>query len=156
MILVVCPSCRLCIRVMGDVEEINRLVGPDSDFWPDKFPCPSCEKPSYGILESEVDPREVNILRLVDLDPSQAFAAFHGLGLPEELNCTVGALTELLSQHSVRRVIGRNIIGTTRCTLDRLEMDDGSKIYFAAGADGACVYRIVKPHSYVENIDGGA
>jgi len=155
MILVLCTDCSLAVRIMGDPEEIDSLVGESSELWPDKFPCPECERQVRAFLEADVDPQIGLVTRIVDLSPQEAFAAFNGLGLPDELNCTIQALTDLLKEQPIKKIAGRNILGSTRCTVTHLELEDGSKVYLGAGAGGACVYRIVRPQSHVERVDGG-
>jgi hypothetical protein len=52
----------------------------------------------------------------------------------------------------VKRVHGKDIQGTSRSIIDFLELGDGSKVYLAASAEGATVYRVAKPISYVEEV----
>jgi hypothetical protein len=154
MILIICQPCALCIRIMGDPEEISHLIGEKSDFWPDKYVCPRCEKSCEGIAEIDVDPSAYLAVELVDVNAQEAFAAMHGMGLPHEGDCRKLVLEGLLKEQPVRKLHGRNIPHTNRCSVDCLELWDGSKLYFAAGAEGAVVYRITRPTSYVEKVDG--
>jgi hypothetical protein len=153
MILVTCEKCSLCIRIMGSAQEIDYLVGEHSDFWPDKFPCPQCEKPALGIFELEMNPNALGLFRVVDLNPQEAFAAFNGFGLPHELFCSAASLNSLLREQPIKRVAARDIPGTTRCRVDFFELWDGTLVYFGAGGEGAVVYRIVRPASYVEKVN---
>lgn len=155
MILIVCESCQLCLRVMGSREEVQSLVGEDSSFWPDQYPCPRCEKLIYAVRELEADPRIFGLLTLVDVNAGEAFAALNGMGLPEEGDCRRGVLEDLLRTHPVKKLSGKDIPGTNRCRVDFIELWDNTRLYFAAGAEGAVVYRVVRPRSYVEKIDGG-
>lgn len=156
MILIACEPCQLCIRVMGDAEEIEHLVGTRSDFWQERnYRCPICEQRSVAYLEREVDPRVYGFSRLVDLNPQEAFSAFMGLGLPEEGDCRKEVVEELLRTKKVKTVKGKNIPGTNRCRLDFVELEDGARLYFGAGAEGAVVYRVMLPPSYREKVDGG-
>ena len=136
-------------------DQVRHLVGEDSEFWPDKYPCPSCEKHVRGFVEFDVDPQVAVVIRFVDLSAEEAYAAFNGFGLPEEGNCTILELSKLFINQKVRAIAGSNVMGTTRSILRHIEFEDGTKIYFAAGADGACVYRMVKPFSYVEKLNDG-
>jgi hypothetical protein len=156
MILIVCEECELCLRVMGDPKEISFLLGPESDLWPDKFVCPKCEKSMRGFLELEADPRVLNFVDLVDLNPQEAFAAMNGMGLPSEGQCSQETVSTLLREHPIRRIKAVDIPNTNRCRLDSLELWDGTQVYLAAGAEGAVVYRIVRPTSYVEKVDGSS
>lgn len=156
MILIACEPCQLCIRVMGDVEEIEHLVGTRSDFWRERnYRCPVCEQRSVAYLEREVDPRVYGFSRLVDLNPQEAFSAFMGLGLPEEGDCRKEVVEELLRTKKIKGIKGKNILGTNRCRLDFVELEDGTRLYLGAGAEGAVVYRVMLPPSYREKIDGG-
>jgi len=154
MILIVCQPCSLCIRVMGDPKEISHLVGEKSDFWPDKYLCPRCDQACHGVAEIDAAPSVYSVLALVDVNAQEAFAALHGMGLPEEGDCRKDVLEELLREQPFRRLGGRDVPHTRRCLVDWLELWDGTKLYLAAGADGAVVYRIARPTSYVEKIDG--
>jgi len=154
MILIVCQPCFICLRVMGDPEEISPLVGEQSDFWPDKYVCPMCDKRCIGLKESDADPSVYSVLSLMDVNAQEAFAAMHGLGLPNETDCRHSVLEKLLKEQPVRKVHGKDVAHTNRCIVDWLELWDGSKLYFGAGAEGAVVYRISRPGSYVEKVDG--
>lgn len=165
MILVVCLPCAYAIRVMANVTdvlsatEVEQLVGRRSDFWPDRFPCVRCGKHAQGMREAEADPRVVEALELQDLTAQQAFAAFYGMGLPDEQRCSLESVQALLLENPVRKVHGKNVIGAERAIIDALELWDGTKLYFGAGAEGAVIYRTTRPVSYTakalkENNDG--
>ena len=152
MILVLCTACAIGIRVTGEPIEVDFLVGPSSEYWPDRFPCPVCSKLVTGFPEPLVDDRIALVTRIVDLNPQEAFAAFHGLGLPEELNCTIEAINKQVRLHAVKSFSGRNVFGTTRCIIDYVEFVDGSRVYLGAGAEGACGYRFVLAPSYAKKV----
>ncbi len=159
MILVLCMRCHLAIRIMPmlaanamSAREVNTLLGPDSLFWPDKFICVRCDKSATGMLERGADPRALAAMELIDLTPHEAFAAFNGLGLPEEQHCTLEVVQALLTEHPVRRVIGTTVKGQERTIVDALELWDGTKLYFSAGGEGAVIYRVVRPVSYVARV----
>ena len=154
MIIVVCLSCKRGLRIMpvralvSDMEQLDMLVGRNSEFWPDKFPCPFCDQKATGMLEHEAAAEGLQRLTLQDLTAEEAFAAFNGVGLPEETACGLATVSELLKGTPVRRVVGTNVMGKDRAIIDYLELWDGTRIYFGAGAEGACVYRIRPPFSY--------
>lgn len=152
MILILCLPCAFAMRVNGDPEEILPLVGPRSEYWPNKFTCPRCEKPAEGQLEAHVGGPALSRMEVVDLTAQEAIAAMHGLGLPVERACTIEEVQELLSEKKFKVARGTNIRGTTRCILDHLVLEDGTRIYLGASAEGATVYRITRPHSYVESL----
>lgn len=157
MIVVVCLPCELALRIMparaadaNSDAELETLVGRRSAYWPDKYPCPGCTKPATGMRETQADPRVLQVMKLHDLTPLEAYAAFHGLGLPGEQACTFEMIQELLLTHPVRRVVGRTIADTApaRSVIDHIELWDGTRVHLAAGLEGAVVYRVVRPTSY--------
>lgn len=160
MIVVTCLHCTLAIRVMprragqqADVRELRELVGDQSDFWPNKFPCPHCSKPCVGLMEELVDERAYALLKLHDLTPVEAFAAFSGMGFPEEQQCSMATLQELFKEQPVRKIIGSDVEGQARAVLDTIELWDGTKIHFGASPAGAVVYRIVRPPSLAAKVE---
>lgn len=106
-------------------------------------------------MEIETDPVSIRQLAVIDLTPEEAFAAFKGIGLPKEMQCSLETVSNLLKQQPIRKVVGTDIPGTTRCRLECLELWNGTKVYLGAGAEGAVVYRVSFPHSYVEINDVG-
>lgn len=152
MIVVVCSnaSCGTAIRVMGDALEINELVGPSSEFWPDKYICPTCEFPAAGVMEHDIDVRSLPKLR--DLEAQEFFQALNGMGLPEEQECTIDAVTQALITSRVVRVVGHSITNSKRFALEWLELEDGRRMYFAAGTHGATVYRLTLPVKHTEKV----
>jgi len=158
MILVVCMPCALAIRVLpqvGRMEELEELVGRRSIFWPDQFPCPRCGKMAKGILEGTADPRAMHLLEVRDLTAFEAFGAFSGLGFPDEQDCTLEVLHELLREQPIRKLHGANVKGSTRSVIESIELWDGTKIYLGASPDGAVAYRAARPPSAVERISRG-
>jgi hypothetical protein len=155
MIIVTCLPCELAIRVMptnigqsSTMRELEELVGQKSDFWPDKFPCPACGKHATGMREREADARVLALMTLRDVTPQEAFAAFNGLGFPDEQKCSLGEVEALLREQPVKKIIGSNVTGAQRTIIDSLELWDGTKVHFAAAAEGAVIYRITRPISY--------
>lgn len=152
MILIACLNCGFGIRVMPScvtdprsIQEVHQLVGEHSTFWPDQFKCPRCGNPARGMLEQKADPKAVALLELRDLTPHEAFQAFNNLGLPEEQDASLAEVQRLLLKYPVCKVVGSDVAGMKRTILDSLELLDGTRVYFGAGSEGACIYRIVKP-----------
>jgi hypothetical protein len=150
MILLLCLPCGTGLRLNGNQGEVLALVGPMIGDWPD-LNCPTCQKKLKGLFESQLA-GEVDRLKIYDVTPQEAIAACHGLGFPVERACTIEEVNELLSTRAVKKIVGENIRGTTRCIVDHLVLSDETKIYLGASTDGATVYRITRPHSYVESI----
>ena len=153
MILIVCVKCCCALRVSGDSDEVHALVGQTSSFWPDKFRCYQCDGEAMGVLELAFQHRVP--ITIVEVSAQEAFAAIHGLGLPMEQQCKKEDLELLLREQPVKRVVGKDIVGSTRCMLDYFELWDGSKVYFGSAAEGAIIYKITRPHSYVKQVEDG-
>lgn len=150
MILILCPKCRCALRVTGDVAEMHALVGPGSEFWPDKFACFKCEGPAQGFLESEIELKAA--VEIKDVSPGEAYAAIHGLGVMQERDISTEIVRELLSTHPVRRVVCKDIIGAARVMVETIELWDGTRLHFGASNEGAVIYRVTQPHSYVKEM----
>jgi hypothetical protein len=153
MILIICPKCRCGLRVTGEHEEVHSLVGQASDFWPNKFECYRCGKPAAGVMELEFESKLP--IDLIEVNPQEAFAAVQGFGLPSERMCDKLTLNELLEEQRVTKVVGKDIVGSQRVMVDYLELADGSRIYLGSSNEGAVVYKITRPHSYVEALKEG-
>ena len=160
-LLIICLPCSLALRVMparvgsmNSQRELRELVGEGSTFWLDKYPCPACEVHTSAVAEIQVDPRVLSELTVLDVTPHEAFAALHGMGLPEEQKCSLERVEELLREQPIRRVIGSTVEGAPpRTTLDALELWDGTKLYFAGtSGTGAVIYRITRPVSYTKKV----
>lgn len=150
MILIVCATCCCALRVTGDLEEVAFLVGERSDLWPDKFECFRCGGKAEGVPELSFESSVP--LDLVEVSPHDALLAAQGFGLPAERTCDKLTINELLQQHTVKRVAGKDIIGSNRVVVDFLELVDGSRVYFGSSNEGAVIYRVTRPHSYVEAV----
>lgn len=150
MIFILCPRCRCALRVTGDAAEVYSLVGPESDFWPDKFMCFKCMKPAHGFLEGEVSIQAQ--IEVHEVSAQEAIAAIHGLGLPSEREVDKLIVDALLREHPVRRIAGKDVPGGQRVLLDYIELWDGTRLHFGGSNDGAVIYRITRPHSYAEKV----
>ena len=150
MILIVCPACTTALRVTGDHEEADSLVGQNSDFWPDKFECWSCRGKAAGIMELEFTSQVP--LTLINVSPHEALLAVTGSGLPGERACDKVTVEQALREHPVLRIAGKDILGTQRVLIDYIELWDGSRVYLGASNEGAVVYKITRPHSYAAQV----
>lgn len=146
--LVPCLNCYTVVRVMDDVTTLAILVGNRSEYWPDKYTCVACGKNCTAISEGDAAPEALQRMKLRDLNAEEFLAALSGLGTPDEMICDAVTVTDLLAK-KIKTVNGYNIPNTTRFLLESLELEDGTKLHFGAGALGACVYRITRPISYV-------
>lgn len=146
MIYIVCLDCKSALRVVGDIDEVRSLIADDSEWYPDKYPCWKCSaraKLMYSI-ESNALPQ----LDMRDLTPQEAFLALSGVGLPEEQDCSVTAVTSVLKRATIMEVVVRPIRNSSRSCLDCLILSDGTKVYLGSSVHGATVYRIATPHHY--------
>ena len=85
------------------------------------------------------------------LTVEEAFHAFNGVGLPGEQECSAARVAELLKTNVVKDVSVRHISGTSRCVLDRIQLNNDVVLYLGASTHGACVYRVKEPGSYAGN-----
>ncbi len=151
MIVVPCAKCYAAVRVLGDASEVDRLVGEQSDFWPDQYPCLECGEVGRAHREVSVEAEALRRLRVRDLSAQDYFAALHGLGTPDEMTCDAVTVTEWLAKHGVR-VSARTASGTRRAVVDFLEIDGGVRIYFGSSPRGAVVYRIRRPIHHTKQV----
>lgn len=152
MMVAVCLPCKAGFRVKG--ADVDALLGPSSEFWPDGFTCPHCSKPAHGYLENEVSEAVYAILEIRDLTAVEAYAALTaGVGLPEDRDCRKEVLEAVVKEVPIRRVIGRDLPNTKRFEIDYLELWDGTRIYFGASANSAIIYRVTRERS--RGVSGG-
>jgi len=141
MIVFACQKCSHSIRTVG--EDAEALLGQDSIWWPDRYPCPFC-----GALTS-MSLNAVGVV--VDLTPQEAMAAFGGLGLPLERECGELAVKHAFDSMRVKAVHTK-MVNRKCCCLESIEFEDGTKLYLGSSFYGAVVYRIAKPHSYTSSV----
>ena len=153
MIFIACNKCNHALFVSGDEREVSILVGPNSDFWPDKYRCASCGTlGAQACLSPEVDPVVLATRIVSNVTAEEAFAALNGLGLPEERVCSEELIEALFERQGIK-VKGRQLCGNLpRYILDSLTFADGTCVHLGASSYGAILYRVVKPHSYVDAV----
>jgi hypothetical protein len=157
MMLVVCSSitCKTVTRIYaGSVSELTGLVGERSEWWPNKYQCPSCNEQATAAYEGRVDPNEFQGFNVRELEAADFFRFMMGVGLPEEQDCRLEVLVEIFKAGKVAKIAGHSIKGTKRYCVDWLEMEDGTKLYFGASAHGATVFRITKRPNFSEQVTG--
>lgn len=149
MIFVACSNdaCMFTARILvAEAGEADLLVGPSSDWFPDKYPCPVCGE--RCVISASIDAGR----RFVDLSVREAFMAFAGAGLPSEQECSATAVRALLEGAQISKAHTRHISGSNRCCLDRIELQDGTIIHIGASALGASVYRVQRPEKYADKV----
>jgi hypothetical protein len=155
MIIIACTSCSFAMRVEASSEmEISGLVGDLSEFYPDKYPCPGegCKEMARAFAPGEISLRAAEQLKIIEVTAPEAFAALYGLGLPKERSCYLDEVRAMFSV-GVKKLAGKDLPGTTRCMIDHIELNDGTKVYLGASAEGATIYRVTRQVSYVENVE---
>jgi hypothetical protein len=152
-LVIICSGCGAIFRMLGGgiYDDGVQLVGPKSEWWPDKYVCPRCGAQAAG-ADEETLPRSIQTASIIDLTYIEMFSALSGFGLPDERPSSVENVAETLRSSPVKRVAGRNIANTERCMVDFIELDSGVRIYFGASTHGAVIYRIVKPISYASRV----
>lgn len=152
MWLFICTSrsCLAAFRAIGEVGEAESLLSETQ--WPTGYKCPSCGQPLLRGEEQEIDPATLAALEIRTLEVQELFRALSGVGLPEERQCSLKEVQELLREQPIRKVTGHDIRGSEHCCLEWLELWDGTKVYFAASSHGAIIYRIVRPTKFTERV----
>jgi hypothetical protein len=117
-------------------------------------PCLHCGKPAVAINELNVDDSLRDRWKLRDLTETEFFAATEGMGLPEEQQCDLLTIQNLLHQARVVSMVGASLPGTTRSVIYCIRFDNGYALHLAAGAQGATAYRLVKNESYANKLLG--
>ena len=150
---VLCQGCGSMFRVLGtdDSSSVSLLVGENSEFWPDKYTCPSCGGNAVGYHEESL-PRAFQTIAIIDLSAEELFSALHGLGLPNEGAPSAKVVTHLLLTEKIASVVVRDIPNTGRCAVDSITFASGMRLNLAASAQGAVVYRVVHAPSYAARI----
>jgi hypothetical protein len=137
--------CAFVARILvEDDQEADQLVGPSSDWYPDRYPCPLCGE---RCVFSTKCLKEGGNIR--DLSVREAFIAFNGVGLPGEHECSASRVQQLLTEHRVTEATTRHISGTPRCVLSKITLENGIVLHLGSSVHGAVVYRISEPSSYV-------
>lgn len=152
MILIACTHCRKALRVTGELDELEPLVGQRSEYWPDKYPCYCCGGTAAGFLVPEISEAAHASLSITDVTPQEAFAALNGLGLPDERTCCAEVVEPFFEKQGIK-VHGFQPRGTMRYLVSELEFPDGTKMFFGTSPQGALIYRITKKHSYLKAVE---
>jgi len=149
MITLTCQGCRTALRTVGEEVEVRNLVGPECDWYPDEYPCPVC--PGKMEYQTAITGSALAAMRVHDVTPQEAFAALSGLGLPAERDCGETAVLKAF-ERPIRSLGTRQLPGKNRTAIDWIEFEDGTRMFLASGIDGAVVYRIAPPRSFVQEV----
>lgn len=143
MIIIACKDCGTAVRVTGEHEELSHLLGEQNpDWYPSKYPCPTALCRGKAEFMEGIEPAALRLLNVYDLTPHEAFAAFNGLGLPEERDCGPTAVKDALMRSGIKDVDVRLIRGSNRSVIYNLTLKDGTILYLGSSPFGATVYRM--------------
>lgn len=151
MIIIACLKCNVALRTVGEDAEVHQLVGQGSEWYPDKYPCPTDGCPGPAEYCTGIQPSALAAMTLYEVTPQEAFSAFEGVGLPPERDCGETAV-RLAFEKKIVGLGTRQLHGKNRTVVTWIEFEDGTRAYFGASSEGALVYRLSKRFSYVENV----
>lgn len=152
MIAILCQPCGKGIVVTpGDDGEVENLFFEEGEL-SRTLACPFCG----GDRLHKLDAAQTSTLEVQELTPKEAFAAFSGLGFPDEQDCSPTAVATALTSSPVKTVTARPIKGSHRALIEIIELENGTKLFFGASVHGASVYRISRPRSYAEEVLRGS
>lgn len=142
-------SCNFVAGISSQgLVEIEALIGPNSEWYPDKYPCPKCG--ASCVLQKTCPPAAGSITYL---SAQEAFCAFSGAGLPVEQECGFSYVEKVLRTKRIVSVAGRQVRGTKHCLIDSLLLEDGTILFLSASAHGACVYKVQGSAAFTEAMD---
>lgn len=141
MLYIACrnPKCAFAIQVTGNPEDIDELLSTGTQV----LLCPECR--AACTEATSVDDAVLKARTFRPLTPVEAHLALSGMGYPDERDCTLTTLAEVLTGKRILRVHLRPIQGTKRCTLEHLTLEDGTTVFIAGSGCGATIYRVRKP-----------
>jgi hypothetical protein len=155
MITLACTKCFVALRMSGEFGEMDFLVGMKSDWYPDRYPCPTSGCGGTMTLTDVIDSKDVEKLRIYDLSPQEAFQALHGMGLPKERECSAELVLETLVGGKVTAVDIQDLAGSNRSVIHSLVLESGHRLYLGSSPFGAVVYRVAPPRSHVQELEDG-
>jgi hypothetical protein len=153
LITLACLDCRLALRTVGDHGEIDGLL-IHTEWYPDRYPCPRSGCSGLMTLTDAIASSELDRLEMHDLSPQEVFQALQGMGLPSEKDCSVAHVQEALLQKRVLSLDIRSVSGTARSVVYSILLEDGVRVYFGSGPQGATVYRIAPKRSLTQEVLG--
>ena len=136
-----CATCLTVVRVIGDVEEYQRLIVGHPQ-WHAGRPCfiEGCHGKMSGCLPDAA----AHAHRFMELTPEQFFRALCGGGTPAEVDVREEQVRELFLSSKTVSVDLHTMMGDHRVILDRLHLDNGTTLHFAGTGAGALIYKVTK------------
>ena len=153
MISIAWPAAGTLIRSSGNDEELSMLIGPKSDWYPDKYPHPNPDVKELGTYVEAVQSTAIGSLEIHDLTVQEAFSALHGLGLPDERDCGACSVGEVFFSQKVTGVDLEQLRGSNRCVVRSITFDDGTVLSLGSAAEGAVIYRKHNKRKHVEGLN---
>jgi hypothetical protein len=153
MITLACLKCQVALRLSGEFDEMDFLVGMKSDWYPDRYPCPTGGCGGTMTLTDTIASVDLEKLRVHDLNPQEAFQAMHGMGLPKERECSAELVLKTLVGHLVTSVDIQDLRGSNRSVIHSLTLENGVRLYLGSSPFGAVVYRVAPPRSHVQELE---
>jgi hypothetical protein len=148
VIAIVCIACKKGIAITpGEDGEVEALFFSEGRV-ARELACPSCQ--ATALTHEDVSHLTADSYR--ELTAMEAHAAFSGLGFPGEADCGSSALEAALINKTIVGAVVRPIRGSHRCVLQQLQLSDGTSIFLSSSVQGAIVYRIARPESYVTEV----
>ena len=138
-------SCGAVVRVSGQLQDVARVLGPGSSFYPNRYSCPRCQKNQAVYVEKpgpEMLMGELGVY-LFELPLDDALRLHMGLGLPDECHVDEAAVAAAL-QSGVAGWELETDDQSGRPYVKTLQVSDGRTLYFGAGPLGAVIYRIAR------------
>lgn len=125
-----CSVCEVAYHVIGPIEQLNALVTQSG------YPCFVSSCPGY--LQRQTS----GLRRAIAIDVSAFFRAVNGFGFAAGSPASLESVEKLLLEKRVIQVFARDVGDPERTIIDRLVLDGGIKLHFAASAKGACIYYV--------------
>lgn len=156
MITIACLTCYMALRLSGEHDEVDHLVGTKSEWYPNRYPCPRSGCGGVMTITDAVDAQVLTMLEIHDLNPQEVFQALQGMGLPAERACTEGVVRAALTGRSITSMDLQPLRNTMRSVLHSFTLDDGTRVYLGSSPYGAVVYRVAPPRSVVRELTNGS
>lgn len=152
--IVVCSKCGAVFEVMGSPDEIDTIIGRNTEHWPSGYKCAVCGGNAVGV---EHPTRELLSLapKKFELEVQEALMGLvAGLGLPEERE--LGDVKELLVGRTIEDVHGHRF--GDRFVVEYIDVSGGLRVFFAGAVAGALVYRVKdkKKFEFAERVSNGS
>lgn len=146
----ICPKCPFGLKVDGDPQEIDDLLGDRSGLHGQRQ-CPLC----FALCKKApfVDNALLSSKQLWTLTPHEAHLLFEGMGFPEERDCVAETVMDELRSKRVKAVKAKTVPNTTRAVIEQVVLEDDTTLFFSGSAQGALVYRIRKPMPYASKVE---